>query len=81
MMSLGVIEPLIVKEQVFFTAVEVISLLIRVDDVLMAKPMMDTHMHSHVDGTVHSHKDGNKAHDHFDKLRETTTAYASLLLI
>ena len=68
MMSLGVIEPLIVKEQVFFTAVEVISLLIRVDDVLMAKPVMDTHMHSHVDGTVHSHKDGNKAHDHFDKL-------------
>jgi archaeal chaperonin len=35
---------------------------------LMAKPMMDTHMHSHVDGTVHSHKAGNKAHDHFDKL-------------
>jgi chaperonin GroEL (HSP60 family) len=68
MMSLGVIEPLIVKEQIFFTAVEVISLLIRVDDVLMAKPVMDTHMHSHVDGTVHSHKDGNKAHDHFDKL-------------
>jgi archaeal chaperonin len=68
MMSLGVMEPLIVKEQVFFTAVEVINLLIRVDDVLMAKPVMDTHTHSHVDGTVHSHKDGNKAHDHFDRL-------------
>lgn len=68
MMSLGVMEPLMVKEQVFFTAVEVINLLIRVDDVLMAKPVTDTHAHTHVDGTVHSHKDGNKAHDHFDRL-------------
>jgi archaeal chaperonin len=29
---------------------------------------MDTHMHTHNDGTTHSHKGGNKAHDHFDKL-------------
>jgi chaperonin GroEL (HSP60 family) len=68
MMKLHVIEPLMVKEQILITAAEVIELLIRVDDVLMKKPVMDTHMHTHMDGTTHSHKGGNKAHDHFDKL-------------
>jgi archaeal chaperonin len=68
MMKLHVIEPLMVKEQILITAAEVIKLLIRVDDVLMKKPVMDTHMHTHNDGTTHSHKGGNKAHDHFDKL-------------
>jgi archaeal chaperonin len=68
MMKLHVIEPLMVKEQILITAAEVIKLLIRVDDVLMKKPVMDTHMHTHMDGTTHSHKGGNKAHDHFDKL-------------
>ncbi len=69
MMSLHVIDPLMVKEQILITAVEVIILLIRVDDVLMKKPV-DTHghTHTHMDGTTHSHKGGNKAHDHFDKL-------------
>jgi chaperonin GroEL (HSP60 family) len=68
MMKLHVIEPLMVKEQILITAAEVIKLLIRVDDVLMKKPVMDTHMHTHMDGTTHSHKGGNKAHDHFDRL-------------
>jgi archaeal chaperonin len=68
MMKLHVIEPLMVKEQIFITAAEVIKLLIRVDDVLMKKPVINTHMHTHMDGTTHSHKGGNKAHDHFDKL-------------
>jgi chaperonin GroEL (HSP60 family) len=63
-----VIEPAVVKEQVLKTAVEAVNLLIRVDDVLMAKPKMQTH--SHNDGTEHSHAGGDKEHrhDHFDRL-------------
>ena len=68
MISKRVMEPLMVKEQIFNTAVEIITLLIRVDDVLIAKPVMDTHAHTHADGTSHSHRDGNKVHDHFDRL-------------
>jgi chaperonin GroEL (HSP60 family) len=63
-----VIEPTMIKEQIFKTAVEVVSLLVRVDDVLMAKPTM--HTHTHGDGTTHSHSGGDKEHrhDHFDRL-------------
>lgn len=68
MISKRVMEPLMVKEQILNTAVEIITLLIRVDDVLIAKPVMDTHAHTHADGTSHSHRDGNKVHDHFDRL-------------
>ena len=66
MYSKDVIEPLVVKEQIIKTAVEVASLLIRVDEVIMKKPAMYTHTHG--DGTTHSHAKGNKSHDHFDKL-------------
>ena len=67
MLSKGIIEPSIVKEQIMKTAVEVTNLLIRVDDVLMAKPIM--HTHTHDDGTQHSHAGGDKKHDHyFDRL-------------
>jgi len=64
----SVIEPAIVKEQVLKTAVEVTNLLVRVDDVLMAKPTMHTHTHSN--GTKHSHAGGDKEHQHeyFDRL-------------
>ncbi len=63
-----VIEPAIVKEQVIKTAVEAVILLIRVDDVLMAKPKVQTHTHD--DGTEHSHAGGDREHrhDHFDRL-------------
>ena len=61
-----VLEPTVVKEQVLKTAVEVTSLLIRVDDVLIKKQVLNTHTHS--DGTTHSHSGGNKKHDHFDRL-------------
>jgi archaeal chaperonin len=67
MFSCNVIEPTMVKEQILKTAVEVTNLLVRVDDVLMAKPVMNTHTHE--DGTKHSHHGGDKKHDHyFDKL-------------
>lgn len=63
-----IIEPAVVKEQVLKTAVEVVNLLVRVDDVLMAKPASNTHTHK--DGTSHSHAGGDKEHrhDHFDRL-------------
>ncbi len=66
MYSQDVIEPLVVKEQVIKTAAEAASLLIRVDEVVMKKPLMYTHTHG--DGKTHSHARGNQAHDHFDKL-------------
>jgi chaperonin GroEL (HSP60 family) len=64
----SVIEPAAVKEQVIKTAVEVTSLLVRVDDVLMAKPTM--YAHTHANGAKHSHAGGDKEHqhDHFDRL-------------
>lgn len=67
MLSKNIIESSLVKEQVMKTAVEVTNLLVRVDDVLMAKPTMQTHTHD--DGTIHSHAGGDKKHDHyFDRL-------------
>lgn len=69
MMNLHVMEPLMVKEQILITATEVIILLMRVDDVLMKKPVdLHGHTHTHIDGTTHSHKGGSKPHDHFDRL-------------
>lgn len=62
-----IVEPAVVKEQIIKTATEVATLLVRVDDVLMAKPAMYTHTHG--DGMQHSHRGGDKKHDHyFDKL-------------
>jgi hypothetical protein len=29
---------------------------------------LNTHTHTHLDGTTHSHSGGNKKHDHFDRL-------------
>jgi chaperonin GroEL (HSP60 family) len=69
MMNLHVVEPLMVKEQVLVTATESIGLLMRVDDVVMKKPVeTQGHSHTHLDGTTHSHKGGTKPHDHFDRL-------------
>jgi chaperonin GroEL (HSP60 family) len=69
MMNLHVVEPLMVKEQVLVTATESVVLLMRVDDVVMKKPVeTHGHSHTHLDGTTHSHKGGSKPHDHFDRL-------------
>jgi archaeal chaperonin len=63
----SVIEPSIVKEQILNTAVEVTCMLLRVDDVLVAKPKMQSH--THAGGIEHSHPGGDKKHDHyFDRL-------------
>ena len=60
-------EPTVVKEQILITATEVSRLLINIDDIIIKKPLMNTHTHE--DGTVHSHEGGNEKHDHyFDKL-------------
>jgi chaperonin GroEL (HSP60 family) len=65
--SQHVIETSLVKEQIIKSAVEVTTLLIRVDYVLMAKPALN--IHTHADGTRHSHAGGSEKHDHyFDKL-------------
>jgi archaeal chaperonin len=62
-----VIEPRIAKEQILNSAVEVSRLLVNVDDIVVKKPLMNTHTHE--DGTEHSHAGGDKKHDHyFDKL-------------
>ena len=68
MLNLHVIEPLMVKEQILVTATESIILLMRVDDVVMKKPV-DTHGHTHTHLDLpHYHKGGDKPHDHFDRL-------------
>ena len=63
--SKRVIEPVVVKEQVIKTGVEVTNMIIRVDDVFMRDLIDNTHCH--IDGTVHAHKDGGKAHNHFEQ--------------
>jgi len=60
-----VIETLIVKQQIIKTAVEVTNIIIRVDDIFM-KDIIDN-THCHIDGTVHAHHDGGKAHNHFEQ--------------
>jgi archaeal chaperonin len=63
----NIIEPSILKAQIFNTAVEVSRLLINIDNILIKKPIMITHTHE--DGTKHSHDGGAVKHDHyFDKL-------------
>lgn len=63
--SKRVIEPVVVKEQIIKTAVEVTNMIIRVDDVFMRDLIDNTHCH--LDGTVHAHKDGGKSHNHFEQ--------------
>jgi len=63
--SKKVIEPVVVKEQVIKTGVEVTNMIMKVDDVFMRDLIDNTHCH--IDGTVHAHKDGGKAHNHFEQ--------------
>ncbi len=63
--SSNIIETSAVKEQIFKTAVETTNMILSVDDIFM-KDLIDN-THCHIDGTVHAHKDGGKAHNHFEQ--------------
>lgn len=60
-----VLEPLVVKQQLIKTAVEATNMILNVDDVFMKDEIDNTHCH--IDGTVHAHRDGGKAHNHFEQ--------------
>ena len=63
--SSEVIETITVKQQILKTAVEATNMILNVDDVFM-KDLIDN-THCHIDGTVHAHHDGGKAHNHFEQ--------------
>ena len=65
MSSSEIIETSDVKRQVFKTAVETTNMILNIDDVFM-KDLIDN-THCHIDGTVHAHHDGGKAHNHFEQ--------------
>ena len=61
----AIIETAAVKQQVFKTAVETSNMILNIDDVFM-KDLIDN-THCHIDGHVHAHRDGGKAHNHFEQ--------------
>ncbi|CAI9832734.1 Thermosome subunit beta [Nitrosopumilaceae archaeon] len=61
----GIIEASDVKRQVLKSSVEAVNMILRIDDVFM-KDLIDN-THCHIDGTVHAHRDGGKAHNHFEQ--------------
>jgi len=63
--SSEIIETVVVKQQVFKTAVEATNMILNVDDVFMKNLIDNTHCH--IDGTVHAHRDGGKTHNHFEQ--------------
>ncbi|HJJ22310.1 MAG TPA: thermosome subunit alpha [Nitrosopumilus sp.] len=65
MSSSEIIETVVVKQQVFKTAVEVTNMILNIDDVFMKNLIDNTHCH--VDGVVHAHHDGGKSHNHFEQ--------------
>jgi chaperonin GroEL (HSP60 family) len=60
-----IIEPVVVKEQVIKTGVEVTNMILNVNDIFMRDEIDNTHCH--IDGTVHAHHDGGTAHNHFEQ--------------
>ncbi|HSA97750.1 MAG TPA: thermosome subunit alpha [Candidatus Nitrosotenuis sp.] len=61
----NVIEPLVVKQQIIITGVAVTNMILNVNDIFMKDEIDNTHCH--IDGTVHAHHDGGKAHNHFEQ--------------
>ena len=60
-----VIESLAVKQQIIKTGVGVTNMILNVNDIFMKDEIDNTHCH--IDGVVHAHHDGGKAHDHFEQ--------------
>ncbi len=63
--SSEILETVVVKQQVFKTAVEVSNMILNVDDVFMKNLIDNTHCH--IDGVVHAHHDGGTSHNHFEQ--------------
>jgi chaperonin GroEL (HSP60 family) len=61
----NVIESLVVKQQIIKTGVEVTNMILNINDIFMKDEIDNTHCH--IDGTVHAHHDGGKAHNHFEQ--------------
>lgn len=61
----GVIENLVVKQQFIRTGIEVTNMILNVNDIFMKDEIDNTHCH--IDGVVHAHHDGGKAHNHFEQ--------------
>ncbi len=60
-----VIESLVVKQQIVKTGITVTNMILNVNDIFMKDEIDNTHCH--IDGTVHAHHDGGKAHNHFEQ--------------
>lgn len=60
-----IIETLAVKQQFIKTGVEIANMILNVNDIFMKDEIDNTHCH--IDGTVHAHHDGGKAHNHFEQ--------------
>lgn len=60
-----IIETVVVKQQFIKTGVEITNMILNVNDIFMKDEIDNTHCH--IDGTVHAHHDGGKAHNHFEQ--------------
>ena len=65
MSSSKITETVVVKQQIFKTAVEATNLILNVNDVFMKNIIDNTHCH--IDGVVHAHNDPGKNHNHFEQ--------------
>lgn len=60
-----IIETSVVKQQFIRTGVDVANMILNVNDIFMKDEIDNTHCH--IDGVVHAHHDGGKAHNHFEQ--------------
>ena len=63
--SKKIFEPKILKEQIIKTTNDVISILLKIDDIFMKTPEMFTH--THANGNTHTHKGGSLKHEHHNE--------------
>jgi chaperonin GroEL (HSP60 family) len=60
-----IVDLFVVKQQMIRTGVEVTNMILNVNDIFMKDEIDNTHCH--IDGVVHAHHDGGKAHNHFEQ--------------